>query len=217
MRNSNQLLNCEKGKRCFILANGPSLREHNLALLKKELVIGMNASTILEKEYYFFQKYYVLSDLRFLNNPLKRRIATSDLSPETVRILRSDLYDYDDKSLKNITYYVKSIGRDGFSDNISKGFYFGCSTTLLAIQLAATLGCDNIYILGLDLSNYINSKIRFYQEDIVQEYDLYISTQIFNICKAYNELCKKNIKIYHCNKKSLISPYLPFCCYDHLF
>ena len=217
MRNSKQLLNREKGKRCFILANGPSLREHNLTLLKKELVIGMNASTILEKEYHYLHTYYVLSDLRFITHPLKRRFATTGLSPETVRILRSELYNYDDNNLKNITYYVKSIGRDGFSDNISKGFYFGCSTTLLAIQLAATLGCDNIYILGLDLSNYIDPKIRFYTEDIIQEYDLFISTQIFNICNAYKELHNKNIKIYHCNKKSLISPYIPFCCYNHLF
>lgn len=76
MRNSAQLFDCEKGKRCFILANGPSLCEHNLSLLRNELVIGMNASTLLEKEYNFFQKYYVLSDLRFLEHQSKQKFAT---------------------------------------------------------------------------------------------------------------------------------------------
>lgn len=217
MRNSSQLLDCEKGKRCFILANGPSLQEHNLSLLKNELVIGMNASTILEQKYNFFQKYYVLSDLRFLENTYKRKWATTNLSHNTIRILRSELYYYDDRNSPNITYYIKSIGRDGFSKNIHKGFYFGCTTTMLAIQLAVTLGCNNIYILGLDLTNYISSKIRFYNESNPQEYDLFISTQIFNISNAYKIMKKEKINIYHCNKKSLISPYIPFLNYNEIF
>ena len=34
--------NVHTGKRCFIIANGPSLRQTNLSLLKNEITIGMN-------------------------------------------------------------------------------------------------------------------------------------------------------------------------------
>lgn len=217
MRNNYTLCNKEEGKRCFIIANGPSVRDHDLSLLKNEIVIGMNASTILDREYDFFTKYYVLTDARFLNHPIKRKYATINLSPKTIRVLRNELFINDDNNLPNATFYVKSIGRDGFSFNIHKGFYFGCTTTMLAIQLAATLGCSYIYLLGLDLSNYIGTNTRFYKEVHPQEYDLFISTQIYNICRAYEELSRNQVKLYHCNQKSLISPYIPFYSYKDLF
>ncbi len=211
-----KLVNLEKNKRCFILANGPSINNYDFSKLSKEIVIGMNASTLLTKEYNFHQKYYVLSDARFLQVDTKRPLAIKELNPNTIRVLRKELATYDEP-LPNKTFYVKSIGRDGFSFNIHKGFYFGCTTTLLAIQLAATLGCSKIYLMGLDLTNYFSDNIRFYQESKAQEYDLFIGTQIYNIANAYQCLHDRGIELYNCNPNSLISPYLPFANYLELF
>ena len=38
-----------KGKRCFIIGNGPSLKKHDLTLLKDEFVLTVNSMTITKE------------------------------------------------------------------------------------------------------------------------------------------------------------------------
>lgn len=177
------LKNKEYGRRAFILANGPSIKEENLSLLKGELVIGMNASTLLEEEHNFSSDYYVVSDTRFITHPEKKRFATNLLSPNTVRVLREELKEYDEPSLQDRTYYLKALKRDGFSENLAAGFFFGCTTTMLAIQLAYYLGAAEVYLLGCDL-RYTAESPRFYKENSPQLEDSFTSVQIWNISNA---------------------------------
>ena len=53
-----------KGRRCFILANGPSLRKADLSHLKNEITIGMNRMYLSEKELGFVPSYIVVHDIR---------------------------------------------------------------------------------------------------------------------------------------------------------
>ena len=41
--------NIHKGKRCFIIANGPSLKKIDFSLLKDEITIGMNRIYLIKK------------------------------------------------------------------------------------------------------------------------------------------------------------------------
>ena len=50
--------NCYKGKRCFILATGPSLLDVDLSLIENEITIGVNA---IQKSGYVTD-YIVVSD-----------------------------------------------------------------------------------------------------------------------------------------------------------
>jgi len=203
-----QLRGVESGKDIYILANAPSIKEFDLSKLKGEVTIGMNANPLLEKEFGFISNYYVVSDQRFLKHPIKRKMATEMLHPSTKRVFKSLLKDYDDK-LKNDTYYVQTIGKNGFSFDLKKGYYFGATTSMLAIQLASYLGAKNIYILGMDLK-YSGINPRFYNEVIPQEYDELTSIQIHNVRGAYLQLIDRGVNLYNCSKNSLIYPYLPF-------
>lgn len=211
-----KLKNKEYGKDIYILANAPSVKEENLSLLKDKIVIGMNANPLLEQEFDFIAKYYVVSDKRFINHPIKREMATKMLSTDTIRLLRYELKEDDDSNIPNDTFYVRAIGKNGFSFNLNKGYYFGYSTAMLAIQLASYLGAKNIYILGMDLK-YDGDKPRFYKEEKVQEYDSFTSFQIKNVRNAYLELSKKHINLFNCSKNSLLFPYLPFKSYMETF
>jgi hypothetical protein len=199
----------ENGRRAFILGNGPSIIKEDLAKLKGELIIGMNASTILEKEFGFFQNYYCISDSRFLCHPEKRMWGTSELDKNTIRVLRGDLIDLDDPNLKKSTYYTPHLKRDGFSYNVEVGFYYGCTTTMLAIQLAAHLGCSEIYLLGVDL-RYRHESPRFYKESKPQLEDAFTSVQIWNIANAAKILSNSGCRLISCSEKSLLRPYLPY-------
>jgi hypothetical protein len=203
------LRNQERGKRIFILANGPSLNDEDLAPLRDEVVIGMNASTILEDRFDFISQYYVLSDARFINAPEKRAWAMEKLSAKTQRVLRADLKPIDDPSFEGRTTYVNPLSRDGFSKNLSVGFYYGCTTTMLAIQLAWHLGAREVYLLGCDL-RYPEENPRFYAETTPQLEDAFTSVQLSNVVNAAITFENDGKRLVNCSPKSLLRPYLAF-------
>ncbi len=206
----------EKGKRGFILANGPSVSEYDLSVLKGEIVIGMNASTLLEERYGFISRYYTISDARFLKNPEKRELGTHRLNPKTIRVLRADLESVDDSHLAVRTYYVKALTRDGFSSNISNGYYYGCTTTMLAMQLAFHLGLAEVFLLGCDL-RYSGPQPRFYEEKDVEIEDAFTSVQIMNIARAAEFMEGMGTKVYGCSTSSFLRPYLRYADFNSLF
>ena len=203
----------EQGKDIYILANAPSIKKEQLSLLRDKVTIGMNANPLLEQEFGFVSQYYVVSDKRFINHPEKRKMCIEMLDKSTIRVLRAELEEDDDNSIKNQTYYIRVLGKNGFSMNLYKGYYFGATTTMLAIQLAAYLGAKNIYLLGMDLK-YDGSNPRFYKEDDVQEFDSFTSVQIMNVRNAYLELKKYDVNLYNCSQNSLLYPYLPFSKFE---
>jgi hypothetical protein len=201
------------GAKVFVLGNGPSLRELDLSRLVGQRVIGMNASTLLEASAGFVSDFYVVSDARFLEHPEKRPCATNLLHPSTQRVLRADLREVDEESLRADTLYVRAIARNGFSNDLERGYYFGCTTTMLAVQLAAYLGCRSIYLLGCDFK-YNGPTPRFYAEAIPQEPDPFLSVQLWNLRNAYRELERIGVGLFHCTPDSNLAPYLPFCDFD---
>lgn len=199
----------ESGKRIFILANGPSVANLDLSFLNKEVVIGMNASSMLEEKNNFKSNYYVISDHRFLASAEKRVWGTSKLDPSTVRVLRKELELQDDVTIKNKSFYVPALTRDGFSKNLSHGFHYGCTTTLLALQLAWHLGSREVFLLGCDL-RYPDENPRFYTETIPQVEDSFISVQISNIVNAAVQFEAVGGKLTNCSASSFLRPYLPY-------
>lgn len=210
------LRNREQGRSVFILGNGPSILSEDLSLLSGQVTIGMNASTLLEKKYGFIQSYYCLSDARFIGHEEKRKYATTELSSQTVRVVRKDLISHDNPDLVDGTYYIPHIARDGFSCDLGLGFYYGCTTTMLAVQLAFYLGCVDIYLLGVDLRYRVESP-RFYKETNPQLEDSFTSVQIWNLANAGHVVSKFGRKLINCSENSLLRPYLPFVNLPQVF
>ncbi len=208
------LYNKELGRRCFILANGPSVKNFDLSKLKNEIVIGMNASTLLEKEFDFVQTYYTVSDTRFFDIEFKKELATTLLHPSTKKIFRKEISRFclDEKN----TFYVSALERDGFSFNLQKGYHYGCTTVMLALQLAYYLGCKEIFLLGFDL-NYSSNSPRFYQESNIQVDDSKASVQILNVANAAIALQNRGTTLYNCNPESLARNYIPYKDFNSIF
>jgi len=203
------LLNAEAGRNIVILGNGPSLHQMEFDKITNPIFIGINGSALIAKEQGFKEQYYVLSDLRFVNDPLKMDILKNNLDSNTKIIVRSELEAKVKAELKQEILTTRALGRDGFSDDLTKGYYFGCTTTMLALQLASYIGGNNIFLCGVDLK-YDFAKPRFYEESKIHTIDNFSCVQIHNIRNAYKHLKENNINLFHCSPNSLIKPYLPY-------
>jgi len=182
---------CHKGKRCFIIGNGPSLCAKDLDELYRnnEITFGCNRIykiypyTKWRPDYYAVSDYFILVadyenvsrieakvkffprlDMLLLKSSVK-------LSDNDIRNMQEDL------SLKsNDVYFYNIIRLDrklSFSADPSKAAYI-CGGTIVYyhIQLAAYMGFSEMYLLGIDnttanpvdMEVYLSKKRHFYLE-----------------------------------------------------
>jgi hypothetical protein len=207
--NIKSLYLAEKGRDIVILGNGPSLRDVDFDKLKNPVFIGLNGSALIAEEKGIKERYYVLSDLRFVKDKAKLGILKSKLCKNSKIVARKELANYLSQEINNEQFFVRSLGRDGFSNDMKKGFYFGCTTVMLALQLAHYLGGGRIFLCGVDLK-YDPVKPRFYKEDKVHGVDNFSCVQIHNIRTSYKFLKEKGVELYNCSANSLLMPYVPY-------
>ena len=210
------LKDVKKGKRCFIVCNGPSLLPEDLDLIKNEFSFGFN------RIYYIFDKttwrpacyMSVDKDVILMN---KKEIEELDIP---VKLL--DLYAKKHIAKKENMHYL--LSKDGFiirpfsdknigfSNDISTGYCDGGTVTFVAIQLAAYMGFSEIYLLGADhnYSTFRKADGKTYRNENVENYFQGLkstgitSMDIDRTTKAYmiaKEKCEeRNIYIYNATR-----------------
>lgn len=136
--------NKHKGERCFIIANGPSLKKTNLNLLKKENTIGMNRIYLNKETMGFIPNYLVVFDVAVQLRQFSHEIEKVD----TIKFLNWNGKRYFDE-VKN-TYFFRQSFKKEFSTNFSKRAHGGHSVTNVCLQLAYFLGFHEVILVGKD-------------------------------------------------------------------
>ena len=135
-----------KGKRCFIIANGPSLKDIDFNLLKDEITIGMNRIYLLDKQIGFMPTYLVVFDI-----PIQLKQFTSEY--ENVAIPK--FYPWRSRHLfqkkENINFYQAMFSRK-FQPDFTKRIGNARSVTVVCVQLAYYMGFDEVILIGKDHS-----------------------------------------------------------------
>ena len=142
------LKNRHQGRRCFVIGNGPSLRQTNLDKLKDEITIGCNGIFLLFDETAFRPTYYTVED-RLVAEDRASIINTLD---GMTKVLPIDLKHHlkPDDNTVYINFLRQYPGFPKFTDTFESHVYFGGTVTYLNLQLARYLGCDEIYLVGVD-------------------------------------------------------------------
>jgi len=145
------LKNRYAGKRCFIIGNGPSLKDTDVSLLKDEVTIGCNGLFLIYDQMGFEPTFYTVEDTLVAED----RAETINRLKGSTKIFPSDLSYC--LTPDNKTIYVNFIrpgykGFPKFSDAFEDGVFWGGTVTFLNLQLAFYLGCTEIYLVGLDHS-----------------------------------------------------------------
>jgi hypothetical protein len=138
------LQNSRKGERCFIIGNGPSLRNTDLSHLRNEATLGMNRIYLLFPEL-GFQTTYFLS----VNDLVVEQCATDIQALKMPRFVswraRSWLKPEDDLYFLYSTYTGPRFARD-----IRGRLWEGATVTYMALQVAFFLGFQQVILIGVD-------------------------------------------------------------------
>jgi hypothetical protein len=140
-----------KGNRCFIIGNGPSLRTGDLQRLwdRDEISFGFNKIYLAFKDTDFRPTYYVVEDPLVIKN-IKKDIEKLDQFTK----LFPYIFKHQLNNVSNAYYYYLNWRdfypkRPLFTGN-PFALYWGATVVYTAIQFAVYMGCNPIYLTGID-------------------------------------------------------------------
>jgi len=188
-----QLNNKHKGKRCFILGSGPSIKNEDLIPLKNEIVFALN-NFYVHPDFSIIMsgnkdKYYLTAPIHPPQTEKEWKDWLSDMEenmPNNTTMIfglnRDDInikYICDQNNLFNNNkiywYFSGKIVNEYYNYsqqdvNITKMIWIADTVSIYALILAIYMGFSEIYMLGMD-HNYIcnkESNYRFYNNGIHQ-------------------------------------------------
>jgi hypothetical protein len=160
-----ELKNIYKNKRCFVLGNGPSLNAQNIELLKDEIVFMVNRSFLDSRYEIIKPKYHVIVDSKLATGvwPITYLDDIAQKNPDVIFLLNSKWFDleiFQAYKKKYTIYWIdQSLELTNFNLNkkidLTKKSY-GKYVVEQGIVTASYMGCDTIYITGVDGDGFAN-------------------------------------------------------------
>jgi len=133
-----------KGERCFIIGNGPSLKQTDLTLLRDENTFGMNRFYLVFDELGFNTTYYVSINSLVIEQCAQdiRKLPVPKFISWRSRKLIQPL---DDMVFLHTTYTGPKFAYDA-----RKRLWEGATVTYVALQLAFHMGFQQAILIGVD-------------------------------------------------------------------
>ncbi len=143
--------NAHRGERCFIIGNGPSLKQTDLTKLRGEATFGMNRIYLLFPRLGFNTTYFVS-----INDLVIEQCAPdiAALSMPKFIAWRSRRH-FQRLPLEMQFLYTSYTGRK-FTADMTGRIWEGATVTNVALQLAFYMGFEKVYLIGVD-HNFSNA------------------------------------------------------------
>ncbi len=140
------LHNTHMGERCFIIGNGPSLKETDLSKLRNEFTIGMN------RFYLAFPDLGFTTSILLTINDLVIEQCAEDLRKLPIPTFVSWRGRKWIQPAENLHYLYTSYDLPRFSGNAAGRLWEGATVTFVAMQLAFYMGFKQVILIGVDHS-----------------------------------------------------------------
>lgn len=150
-----------RGKRCFIIATGPSLTVDDIEMLGDEYTFGMNSLVTVLDKISFTPTFYGIQD-GVVYEKLREKIKSSSLKNVFVAdgkrtYMKKEFFKDGDWITfpYNAVYHLFSMEylkrtKTIFSNDASLVVYDGATITYSLIQIAIYMGFTEIYLIGVD-------------------------------------------------------------------
>lgn len=138
------------GKRCFVIGNGPSLKDTDLSLLKNEYTFGMNRVYLAFEEWGFQTSFLVsVNDLVIEQcwDDFQNLSLPKFFSWRSRKLLYPDGQPDKETHFLDTTYTGQK-----FTEQLISRFWEGGTVTYICLQLAFCMGFQEVYLIGVDHS-----------------------------------------------------------------
>jgi hypothetical protein len=179
MSRNRELKNAHKGKRCFILGNGPSLKHHDLSKLTDEYVFTVNNMIKTETFNMLKPNFHLFFDPAFFDfffspNP-ENNLAIEQIKKSLIDNPNMTLFssfrlksksskvfpDVNSHYMFNNKMYTAQLKKSSSIHRNTPAFQ---NVILYAINIAIYMGFEKIYILGVDMTGFLDA----YEHDVTE-------------------------------------------------
>ncbi len=153
MRRLEELKGVHKGKRAFIIGNGPSLKQTDLGKLKNELTFGLNRIYLMFQELGFATTYFVSV------NDLVIEQCTGDISALPMpKFLSWRSHRFFPTGSLPATFLYTTYDNPAFARDVRHRVWESATVTYVALQLAFHMGFEQVILVGVDHNSNVPGK-----------------------------------------------------------
>jgi hypothetical protein len=143
-----ELKDSQRGKRCFIIGNGPSIQLTDLSKLRSETTFGLNRIYLLFSKLGFSTTYLVAVNWLVLEQCLKEIMSLS-----MIKFLPWTFRKHLNPNMLGNTVFVQDERREkAFTTDARRPLWQGATVTFVALQLAYHMGFEQVILVGVDHS-----------------------------------------------------------------
>jgi len=140
-----------KGRRCFVMGNGPSLLKCDLNRLATEVTIVSNAHFLIWDQLKYVPTFLTVEDTLVAADRGRELRALTGITKVFPLDVRHQLGNADRQTIYvNFDRHYRSFPT--FTSDFERVAYWGGTVSYLNLQLAAYLGCNPIIMIGFDHS-----------------------------------------------------------------
>ena len=217
------LKDIHKGKRCFIIATGPSLKVEDVNRLDGEITIAVNSFYKIYEKTSFRPTYYAVLDPdgqdALINNYTGdlSSLAKNNVFMNSIKKVNRGGVSYLPVNYQNHWFNIFNPKFDyeknlKFTNNLLWGIYDKYTITNCAIDIAIYMGCTEIYLLGVDC-NY-SGPVQYFAKPNAGEFS-HNEMQALLTQKAMmtgyrfmeQETKKRGIKIYNATRGGMLEEF----------
>lgn len=151
-----------KGKRAFLIGNGPSLNLLDLTKLKNEITIGVNSIYLNKDKMGFLPTHYIVEDIYVAEDrkdEINELIGPQKWFGNYLRYCFKEIQNETINWLNVRFNYSNYLDFPHFSTNIARQAWVGGTVSYIGLQLAYYLGVEELYLIGFDHHYVIPSDV----------------------------------------------------------
>jgi len=148
-----EMKDIHKGKRAFIIGNGPSLKRTDLSRLKGEFTFGLNRIYLLFPELGFGTTYFVA-----VNDLVIEQCAREIAALPMPKFLSWRSHRVFSEGPPPATFLYTTYDNPAFARDVRRRVWESATVTYVALQLAFYMGFEQVVLVGVDHSGSVPGK-----------------------------------------------------------
>lgn len=161
-----------RGRRAFLIGNGPSLNQLDLTLLKNEITFGVNGIYLARDKMGYLPTHYIVEDYFVAEDRANEINKLEGTTKWFGNYLRYCLHDGPTTNWLNILVDYRNFADfPHFSEDIQRRVWVGGTVSFIGMQLAFYMGVSELVLIGFDHSYSIPDHVEKTRNDLMSHGD----------------------------------------------